>query len=168
MVIWMDGRDHPSRYAEHTRGGFTTGRWEGSTLVTRTTHMKGGFIRKNGPPSSADATMTARFFRHGDLLTVLAVIEDPHYLAEPYVLSKTFQASANELAPVGPPCISTFEGTALDAPAPHYLPEKNPFVDEMTMKYGVPRDAAIGKPETLYPEYLKKMPAKTASPQQPR
>jgi hypothetical protein len=38
------------------------------------------------------------------------------------------------------------------------LPEKNPFVDEMTKKYGVPRDAAIGKPETLYPEYRKKIP----------
>jgi hypothetical protein len=43
--------------------------------------------------------------------------------------------------------------------APHYLPEKNPFVDEMTTKYGVPRDAATGKPETIYPEYRKKIPA---------
>ena len=25
MTIWMDGRPHPSEYAEHTRGGFTTG-----------------------------------------------------------------------------------------------------------------------------------------------
>ena len=47
MVIWMDGRPQPSRYAEHTRIGFTTGRWEGNTLVTVTTHMKEGFIRKN-------------------------------------------------------------------------------------------------------------------------
>jgi hypothetical protein len=27
----------------------------------------------------------------------------------------------------------------------------------MTTKYGVPRDAATGKPETLYPEYRKKI-----------
>ena len=40
---------------------------------------------------------------------------------------------------------------------PHYLPEKNPFVDEMTKTYGVPRDAVIGMPETLYPEYRKKL-----------
>ena len=33
MTIWMDGRPQPSKYAEHTRGGFTTGRWEGNTLV---------------------------------------------------------------------------------------------------------------------------------------
>jgi hypothetical protein len=43
------------------------------------------------------------------------------------------------------------------------LPEKNPFVDEMTTKYGVPRDAAIGTPETLYPEYRKKISAAAAA-----
>ena len=80
IVIWMDGRPHPSDNAEHTRGGFTTGKWEGDTLVAYTTHMKAGFLRKNGPPSSDQATMTTRFFRHGDILTVLAVVEDPAYL----------------------------------------------------------------------------------------
>jgi hypothetical protein len=32
-------------------------------------------------------------------------------------------------------------------------------VDEMTKKFGVPREAALGAPETLYPEYRKKMKA---------
>src|SRR5215831_18030325 len=156
LTIWMDGRPHPSQYAEHTRSGFTTGRWEGSTLVTNTTHMKAGFLRKTGAPSSDQATMTARFYRHGDILTVLAFIEDPIYLAEPWILSKSFQLSPTPLSPIGPPCITAEEATPRET-APHYLPEKNPFVDEMTAKYGVPRDAAIGKPETLYPEYKKKM-----------
>ena len=40
--IWMDGRPHPSKNAPHERGGFTTGRWEGNTLVAYTTHMKAG------------------------------------------------------------------------------------------------------------------------------
>jgi hypothetical protein len=167
ITIWMDGRPHPSKNAEHTRSGFTTGKWEGSTLVASTTHMKAGFLRKTGAPSSDEATMTARFYRHGDIMTVLAIIEDPIYLAEPWILSRSFQLSAAPLSPIGPPCITTSEASVRET-APHYLPEKNPFVDEMTMKYGVPRDAAIGKPETLYPEYLKKIPAKTASPQQPR
>ena len=39
-TIWMDGRPHPSPNAPHTYAGFTTGRWEGDTLVTTTTHMK--------------------------------------------------------------------------------------------------------------------------------
>ncbi|HJT88886.1 MAG TPA: hypothetical protein VJ732_13545 [Bryobacteraceae bacterium] len=162
LTIWMDGRPHPSQYALHTRAGFTTGKWEGNTLVTYTTHLQAGFLRKTGAPSSDEATLTARFYRHDDILTVLAIIQDPIYLAEPWVLSRSFQRSAAPVAAVGPPCITTYEGS-VGPFAPHYLPEKNPFVDEMTKKYGVPRDAAIGKPETLYPEYRKKIPGSGAS-----
>ena len=157
MVIWMDGRPHPSKFAEHTRAGFTTGTWEGNTLVGYTTHMQAGFIRKTGPPSSDEATMTTRFYRHDDVLTVLAVIEDPVYLAEPQILTRSFQLSATELSPTGPPCLSTFEGRVPGESTPHYDPDKNPFVGEMTKKYGVPREAALGYPDTLYPEYRLKM-----------
>ena len=157
LTIWMDGRAHPSKYAEHTRAGFTTGTWEGTTLVAYTTHMKAGFLRKTGAPSSDEATLTTRYYRHGDVLTVLAIIEDPIYLAEPWILSRSFQLSAVPLPTTGPPCITTYEASTRES-APHYLPEKNPFVEEMTTKYGVPRDAATGKPETLYPEYRKKIP----------
>ena len=159
LTIWMDGRPHPSENALHTRSGFTTGTWEGNTLVTYTTHMKAGFLRKTGAPSSDEATTTMRFYRHGDLLTVLEIIEDPIYLAEPWILSRSFQLSATPQPPIGPPCVSAYEGKRrANGSAPHHLPETNPFVDEMTKKYGVPRDAAIGKPETLYPEYRKKIP----------
>jgi hypothetical protein len=162
MTIWMDGRAHPSEYALHTRSGFTTGVWEGNTLVTYTTHMKAGFLRKTGAPSSDEATTTMRFYRHGDILTILEIIQDPIYLAEPWILSRSFQLSATPQPPIGPPCVSAYEGS-VGATAPHYLPEKNPFVNEMTTKYGVPRDAAIGKPETLYPEYRKKIPPPAAA-----
>ena len=54
-VIWMDGRPHPSKYAPHTWAGFTTGTWMGSTLVTTTTHIKWGWLRRNGVPSSDQA-----------------------------------------------------------------------------------------------------------------
>ena len=67
-TIWMDGRPHPSKYAVHTRSGFTTGRWEGNSLVTYTTHMKTGQLRKTGPPISDEATMTTRYYRHGGIL----------------------------------------------------------------------------------------------------
>jgi hypothetical protein len=159
MTIWMDGRPHPSAYAEHTRGGFTTGRWEGDTLVAYTTHMKAGFIRKNGPPSSDQATMTSRFFRHGDILTVLAVIEDPIYLAEPHIVTKSFQLTAAPMSPVGPPCVSAYEGRRPGEGVPHFVPEKNPFVDELTRLFHIPRDAVLGSAETLYPEYRKKIKA---------
>ncbi|HUI76928.1 MAG TPA: hypothetical protein VLY24_03405 [Bryobacteraceae bacterium] len=162
MTIWMDRRPHPSKYAEHTRSGFTTGKWEGNTLVAYTTHMKAGFLRKTGAPSSDEASMTTRFYRHGDMLILLTIIEDPIYLAEPWVLSRSFQLSPTPLSPIGPPCVTAYEGSVGDT-APHYDPAKNPFVDEMTTKYGVPRDASIGMPETIYPEYRKKMAAATAA-----
>jgi hypothetical protein len=164
MTIWMDGRPHPSTYAEHTRGGFTTGRWEGDTLVAYTTHMKAGFIRKNGPPSSDQATMTSHFWRHGDILTVLAVIEDPIYLAEPHIVTKSFQLTATPMSPVGPPCVSAFEGRRPGESVPHYVPEKNPFVDELTKLFHIPREAVLGDVETLYPEYRKKIKATYVRP----
>ena len=157
MTIWMDGRPHPSKFAEHTRGGFTTGRWEGNTLVARTTHIKAGHLRKNGPPVSDEATMTTHFYRHGDILTIMMVIDDPVYLTEPHILSRSLPLAAVPMAPVGPPCVSTFEGTTADESVPHYLPEKNPFVAEMTERYHVPKDAVLGMTETLYPEYRKKI-----------
>jgi hypothetical protein len=156
LTIWMDDRPHPSLYALHTRAGFTTGKWEGNTLVAYTTHMKAGFLRKTGAPSSDEASMTTRFYRHGDVLTVLAIIEDPVYLAEPWILSRSFQLSGTPLSPIGPPCVTTYEANVGET-APHYDPDKNPFIDEMTAKFGVPRDAAVGKPETLYPEYRRKI-----------
>jgi len=157
MTIWMDGRPHPSEYAEHTRGGFTTGTWEGNTLVAYTTHMKAGFLRKNGPPSSDRATMTSRFYRHGDILTVLMVVEDPIYLAEAVVVSKSFQLSPTPISPIGPPCISTFEGRQPGESVPHFTPEDNPFVDELTKMFHLPREVVLGYAETLYPEYRKKI-----------
>ena len=158
QVIWMDGRPHPSEYAEHRRGGFTTGRWEGATLVTRTTHMKEGFIRKNGPPSSDRAVMTVSYHRHGDMLVAIGIIEDPVYLTEPVVWTRNYEISRVQLSPVAPPCITTFEGTVANE-VPHYLWGKKPpeFIDELTKKYGIPREAVLGYPETLYPEYRLKM-----------
>jgi hypothetical protein len=155
LDIWMDGRLPPSRSAEHTRSGFAVGHWDGNTLVTQTTHMKASFIRKNGPPSSDLATMTNRFYRHGNFLTLVAVIEDPVYLSEPLIWTRDFQVSPTRLTPIAPPCIVAFEGTTAQDEVPHYLWGKKPeeFMNEMTAKYGVPREAALGYPETLYPEY---------------
>jgi hypothetical protein len=157
LVIWMDGRPRPGRYAEHTRTGFTLGRWEGNTLVAVTTHMKAGNLRKTGPPLSDEATMTTRFYRHGSILTVLSVIENPIYTTEPVVWSKSYELSATEIAPQSLACITTFEGTT--DTVPHFDPDRNPFIDEMQKKFGVPQDAVLGRPETLYPEYRRKMTA---------
>lgn len=40
---------------------------------------------------------------------------------------------------------------------PHYLPAKNPFVNELTQNRGIPVEATLGGPETMYPEFRKKL-----------
>ena len=75
--IWMDGRPHPPEYAAHTWQGFSTGQWEGNVLVVKTTHLKAGWIRRNGLLITDQATMTERFIRHGNYLTHVYMIEDP-------------------------------------------------------------------------------------------
>jgi hypothetical protein len=157
ITIWMDGRPHPSKSAPHELGGFTTGVWEDDVLTTYTTHMKAGFVRRNGAPISDQATMTARFFRHGDVLTLSARIEDPIYLQEPLYLTRTFQlSSVPAILTVGDPCVPGDEGVPEGA-VPHYLPGKNPFVDEMTKLYNIPQDAVLGGPETMYPDIRVKL-----------
>jgi hypothetical protein len=165
QTIWMDGRPHPSKYAPHERGGFTTGVWEGEVLTTYTTHMKAGYIRRNGAPTSDQATMTNHFLRHDDLLTVTGWIEDPIYLTEPFYLTRTFQLDlAAPLDSMGPPCVQGDEGIK-EGEVPHYLPGKNPFVDELTKDYHIPAEAVMGGAETMYPEYRKKLKDKYVAPE---
>ena len=76
-TIWMDGRPHPPDYALHTAQGFSTGKWEGDILTVYTTHLKEGWIRRNGIPRSDRATVVEHFIRHADGLTLMTVITDP-------------------------------------------------------------------------------------------
>ena len=62
QVIWMDGRPHPPDYDRHTWQGFTTGHWEGDTLVAFTDHLKENWLSLTGIPRSSNATVTTRIF----------------------------------------------------------------------------------------------------------
>ncbi len=157
-TIWMDGRPHPSQYAPHSHGGFTTGWWEGDTLTAYTTHFKLGDIKRHTSFSSDRATLTYRFTRRGDLLTVTGILEDPVYLAEPYVLTNVFR-----LEPGGNPLPLTACEPIEELPhlhenpglVPHYLPGRNPWVNELTQNRNIPLEAVMGGPATMYPEYRK-------------
>jgi hypothetical protein len=156
MRIWMDGRPHPSKDAPHSQEGFTTGVWEGDVLTATTTHMLTGYLRRNGVMTSDEATMITHFIRHGDLLTLASEIVDPIYLTEPYYITRTFVNTTNLMNSGGPPCIPGDEGVP-EGTVPHYLPGKNPLVDEMPKVYGIPRDAAMGGAETAYPAFREKI-----------
>ena len=167
-TIWMDGRPHPSKNAVHSNGGFSTGRWEGRTLVVTTTHMKAGYLRRNGVPTSDEMSMTEYITRHDDLLTVVAVMDDPAYLSEPFVVSRNWQLEPNGFAPsFGGTCVPAVEVEGIGADGgvvPHYLPGENPYIGEVTKHYALPADAVMGGAETMYPEYRKKLEGKYAAP----
>jgi hypothetical protein len=156
MTIWMDGRAEPPPFAPHERTGFTTGHWEGNVLVSRTTHMKTGFIRRNGAAHSDQAVLTIRFLRHDDLLTLAARLDDPIYLSEPLYWTRTFQFSRARVEQLEGPCVQGDEGVE-EGVVPHFLPGQNPFLDEMNKAYHIPVIASQGGAETMYPEFRSKI-----------
>ena len=93
---------------EATWQGDSSARWEGAVrgaegsgdLRVQTTHMKAGYLRKNGVPYSANATMTEYFdivHEHtGDQWLILtSVVNDPQYLREPFMLSTHYRKEAD-------------------------------------------------------------------------
>ena len=158
MRIWMDGRPHPSANAQHTEGGFATGTWEGDTLTVKTTHVKTAWIRRGvGIPASDESTFTIHLTRHGDMLTVTTIQEDPYYLTEPHVVSRAWQWNPRATGTSRDQCntgneIPSMEDTGL---VPHQIPGKNPEEDYMVRTFNMPKDAAMGYAHTLYPEYRK-------------
>ena len=170
-TIWMDGRPHPSKYAPHTWAGFTTGEWQGSTLVTTTTHIKWGWIRRNGAPASDQSTVVTYYTRNENVLTITWIVYDPIYLTEPYVKSVDFIAAPGgtttadfsvEAADRGnnifAQCLAREEIARPDLHyVPHYLEGQNPFVGEHAKKLGIPTEATLGGAETALPEYRDKL-----------
>ena len=159
-TIWMDGRAHPPEYAAHTWMGFSTGKWEGNILTVYTTHIKQGWHRRNGIPSSDKITLIEHFIRHDNHLTHVSVVTDPVYLDEPLIKSEDYVQSANSGGNWLWPCeyVDELPGIARDR-VQSFLPGENPFLHEFADKHKIPVDAALGGAETMYPEYKAKMKA---------
>ena len=157
QVIWMDGRPHPSANAPHKWSGFSTGRWEGNTLVYTTTHLKEAYLTRTGVPKSSNATVTTRIKRYGDYLTITFIISDPTYLTEPYMREYSWIHTPDLV--INPfPCEIIPEGTIHPAgTVPSYLPGKNDALSDFAVEYGIPPEAALGGAETTEPEYIEKM-----------
>jgi len=163
-TIWMDGRPHPSAYAPHTFMGFSTGHWEGNHLVVTTTHLKQGWVRRNGVPESDQTTLVERFIRHDKFLTHVVIISDPVYLAEPMIRTTDFSIATEDNASWTWPCeyVEEISGRP-KGDVPHHLPGENPFLREFADKTGVPAAAVRGGPDTIYPEYQDQLRRGAAS-----
>jgi hypothetical protein len=157
-TIWMDGRPHPPEGAAHTWMGFSTGKWEGNILSVYTTHIKEGWVRRNGLPESDQATLMEHFIRHGNLMTHVSIATDPVYLTEPLVKTEDFNLVSQEGQNWLYPCSYVEElGNRKRGAVPNYLPGENPFLHEWADQYHIPLAAAMGGAETMYPEYQQKM-----------
>jgi glyoxylase-like metal-dependent hydrolase (beta-lactamase superfamily II) len=138
--------------------GFSTGKWEGNVLTVTTTHLKQGWIRRNGVPESDQTTLYERFIRNGKYLTHVVIITDPVYLAEPMIRTTDFQIATQDNGNWLWPCeyVEEISGR-VKGEVPHYLPGENPFLLEMVKRTGVPEAPMRGGPQTVYPEYQKRL-----------
>lgn len=162
--IYMDGRPHPPDYAAHTWFGFSTGQWEGATLVVHTSHLKEGYTERNGVDYSDRATVTENWVRHDNYLNEITIIEDPVYLTEPLVRANTWIVD-NSLQFYRSPCApqeETVEVIRTATQVPHVLPGMNKSLADFPAEFGIPYDAVRGHAEALYPEYVEKL--KTMKP----
>jgi glyoxylase-like metal-dependent hydrolase (beta-lactamase superfamily II) len=142
--------------------GFSTGTFVGNALRVETTHLKQGWFRRNGLPESDQATLTEFFVRHGDHITYTSVINDPVYLAEPWIRTTDFYRQPTDPGAWLFPCDDGEQifGRAPDQ-VPNYLFGKHPFLDEYAKKNQVPLIGALGGSETLYREFEAKLTANT-------
>ena len=95
--------------------GFSSAQWErpargrgagpetsmaGGSIKVVTRMMRAGYLRRNGVPYSENAELTEYFELSpypggGQLLVVTAVVEDPRYLRQPFIVSSQFKKEAD-------------------------------------------------------------------------
>lgn len=162
-TIWLDGRPHPSKYAEHLWQGFSTGEWVGGGLRVTTTHIKYSFVHRNGIPLSPYAVMTEYYWRRGDFMTLAIIVEDPIYLTEPLVRTSTFRRDPNLTIPAALPFEISEELPSLQrGQVPAYpLGTKH---TEYARNRNLPFEASQGGAHTMYPEYMVRLKELMSAP----
>jgi hypothetical protein len=151
--IWLDGRNHPSDYSEHTWDGYSTGEWNGETLVVTTTHMKAGVIQRNGVMASPYGVLKEYFFRHTEYLTAAEMLYDPAYLEEPFIRTTSWVWTPQQNT------VLTQQFEAVDELGdkplgwvPHWpLGTRH---TEFGEAHNIPFEATRGGKESTYPEYM--------------
>ena len=97
--------------AEATWQGHSMAQWNvaARTMKVTTTHLRPGYVRKNGAPYSDRAVVTEywdlNLMPNGDRwLTVISKVEDPQYFARPYTTSSDFKRLADAAGWNPTPC----------------------------------------------------------------
>ena len=163
-MLWLDGRPHPPAHAAHTWSGFSTAQWEGDALTVFTTHLKVGWLQRNGVAHSDQATMTERFIRHGNILTVVSIVDDPIYLEEPFIRTSNWVLTPGlDIRRTQFDVVDEVAGHQ-KGEVPHYLPGSPDALQklkEFASRVGLPPAAARGGAATMYPEYQRSLARNT-------
>jgi glyoxylase-like metal-dependent hydrolase (beta-lactamase superfamily II) len=154
-AIYLDGRPHPPAGALHTWAGFSTAKWDGDMLTVTVTHLKEGYLRRNGLPRSDQATLTEHWIRNGDILTVMTIVNDPVYLTEPFVRTTDYELDLRQQVPPYP-CGVVQEVDRKKGEVPSFLPGTNPYTTEFATRHTIAADAARGGADTMYPDFRAK------------
>ncbi|MEP7355175.1 MAG: hypothetical protein ABI824_18245 [Acidobacteriota bacterium] len=81
------------------------------SLKVVTTHLKPGYLRKNGVPYGANATLTEYFDRLNEpegqtLLLIKSIVEDPQFLTQPFITSTHFKKEPDGSKWKPGPCVA--------------------------------------------------------------
>lgn len=89
--IYLDGREPPADLYP-TYNGFTTGEWDGNTLVTRTIGLRGDtLVDTTGVPHSEELTVTMRLTKiTPDFFEADITLDDPVVFYEPWRTVKRY------------------------------------------------------------------------------
>ena len=165
--IYLDGRAHPSPNAPHTWAGFSSAAWRGDMLEIKTTHLKEGYVRRNGLPRSDAATLKEYLIRNEDILTVVTLVNDPVYLTEPFIRTTDYELDLKQRVPPYP-CHVVEEIDRPKGEIPHLLPGADRSVEEFAADHAMPVAAARGGAATQYPGGRLFTPATMGATQQAR
>ena len=122
-------------------------------LEVTTTHLKEGWVRRNGLARSDKATLIEYFVRNENYLTLVTVVIDPVYLTEPLVRTSDWVLDPGlQLSPFS--CIPAIEIERPRGAVPHHLPGTNSFLEAYSQRHGLPLETVRGGAQTMYPEYV--------------
>jgi len=158
-AVYMDRRPHPSQYAAHTWGGFSTGEWIGDMLKITTTHIKEEYLKRDGVFHSDRIRVNQFLIRRGNYLTFILVEYDPVYLTEPLIRSTEYQLDAHQNMPPYP-CNVVEEVDRPKGIVPHNLPGSAQYTEDVkdfANRYNIPWDVITAGAETMYPEIQERI-----------
>ncbi|MCH7672244.1 MAG: hypothetical protein IIC59_08540 [Proteobacteria bacterium] len=94
-IIYMDGRSVPPNI-QSSLLGFSTGHFEGATLVVNTTHVNAGILSRMDHSDQLSAEERYSISNDGQIMTLDVTFTDPWALTEPLTLKKIWSWSPDE------------------------------------------------------------------------